>query len=775
MIRRVALLSVAVWFIPNATAQPQRIPDGTTIRRVEVTGLKTISEGFVRRSIKTREGQPFLLAQTQEDVRELLRTRKFLNVVADPKMEEGEVVVTFTLQEKPEVTTLEIEGNKRFSSETLYKELSFASGQPLDRFEVNRGRENILRKYREKGFYYAQVDIDEKALEEESRVIYKIVEGPRVKVRHIVFEGVTAFSEVQLLLQVKSQTYFWLFRTGAFDEEVADRDAIDLQAFYRNEAFLDARVGYRLDFTNVARTDVDLVFVVVEGPRYTASEIRVRGDKAIEESRLREVLKLQVGDLARDEVVKADAKRLNDVYGEIGYVDTRVDTSYDFTDQPGVAIVNFDITEGGRSQFGRITIRGNKQTKDEVVRRELKFYPGEDYNTVKAHTAEQRLVETGLFSRATITPLEDVDGAREALVDVTEATDTANFIIGFGVSTDSGVLGQLTIQNRNFDLFDWPRTWGQFFRGRAFRGDGQRIRLSLEPGTEVSRFRIDFTEPYLFDKPLRYDQSIYLYQRRREAYDEQRVGFVPSLSRRFETGWLKGYALEGSVRLEGITIDNIDALAARDITDVKGSSFLTSVKASIVRDTTDSRLTPSKGYRASFSWEQAGLLGGDYDFGRPSISAVWYKTMSTDIYNRKSVLAIRGDAGWIVGDAPTFERFYGGGFGSLRGFAYRGVGPTAGIFKNRVGGDFILLTGAEYSVPLYADTLRGATFLDMGTVEQDFNITNWRASVGFGLRINVAQVPIFGAVPIVMDFGFPIASDDLDDKQVFNFTVGLSF
>lgn len=769
----VALLLLLGVAATPAVAQ-ERVADGTTIARVEIAGLKTISEGFVRRSIKTRAGQPFLIGQTQEDVRELLRTRKFLNVVADPRLEAGEVVVTFTLQEKPEVATVEIEGAKRFTSEQLYQELSFAAGQPLDRFEVNRGLENILRKYREKGYYYAEVELDEAALDTESRVIYRIVEGPRVKVRRIEFEGVSAFSEVQLLLQVKTQTYFWILRTGAFDEEMADRDALDLQAFYRNEGFLDARVGYRLDFSSVDRTDLNVVFVIVEGARYRVSELRIRGNQAIDEARLREVLLLKVGGIARDEAVREDAKRLTDVYGEIGYVDTRVDTTYDFVEEPGVAIVNFNVAEGARSQFGRITVRGNTRTKDEVVRRELKFYPGEDYNTVKARKAEQRLIEGGLFSRATITPLEHVEGAREALVDVTEA-DTANFIIGFGVSTDSGVLGQLTIQNRNFDLFDWPRTWGQFFRGRAFRGDGQRIRLSLEPGTEVSRFRIDFTEPYLLDLPLRYDQSIYLYQRRREAYDEQRLGFVPSLSRRFESGWLKGYALEGALRLEGVSIENVDALAARDIRDVAGDSFLSSIKGSIVRDTTDSRLTPSEGYRLSFSWEQAGVLGGDYDFGRPSASAVWYKTFSTDIYNRKSVLAVRGDVGWIVGDAPMFERFYGGGFGSIRGLAYRGVGPTAGIFKNRVGGNFVLLTGAEYTFPLYAETLRGATFLDMGTVEEDFKITSWRATVGFGVRINVAQVPIFGAVPIVMDFGFPIASSDQDDTQIFNFTVGLSF
>ncbi|RMF80728.1 MAG: hypothetical protein D6744_07925, partial [Planctomycetota bacterium] len=406
-----------------------------------------------------------------------------------------------------------------------------------------------------------------------------------------------------------------------------------------------------------------------------------------------------------------------------------------------------------------------------VIRRELRFYPGEDFNRIKTREAERRLLETGLFSSATITPLPPVDGEREALVEVEEA-QTVDFLVGVGVSTDSGVLGTLTINNRNFDLFDWPRTWGELFRGRAFRGDGQRLLFRAEPGTEVSRFRIAFTEPYFLDRPIRFDTSLYLFQRGRDAYDEERLGFNVSVSKRFETGVLAGWAVEGALRFENVSVDNLRYLAANDIRRAKGDTFLTSIKGTLVRDTTDSRLVPSRGYRFSVGWEQIGALGGDEDFGRAAVSLAWFKTVRTDLLDRKSILGVRGDVGFIAGDAPVFERFYGGGFGSIRGFDFRGVSPRAGLFEDRVGGDFIVLVGAEYSVPLYADNVRGVAFIDMGTVEEDFEITTWRASVGFGLRINLN---FFGPVPFVLDFGWPIAQDDDDDTRVFNFSFGASF
>lgn len=743
-----------------------------TIRRVEIDGLKAISEAYIRRLLKTREEQPFSRTQVEDDVRELLRSRKFTAAFASTRVEENQAVVVFTVQEKPALVSVEVQGNKKFTDAQLY-EVTPTAGSVLDRYEINRAREDILQKYKQKGYYYATVELDEGALQAENRAIYKIMEGPRVKVRKLLFEGNRAFSAWRLKQRVETKTYIWIFRTGALDEEQADRDALAVQKLYRDEGYLDARVGYRLDFDPIKRADLNLVFVVEEGVRYRIQEVRFEGNEVFADDRLRSGLRLVPDKFVRDEVLQLDVKSVQDLYGEIGYVGVRVETRFDFVEEPGLVVLRFVISEGPQSRFARVTIHGNRQTKDEVIRRELRFFPGEYYNTVEARKAETRLRETGLFKSESIQilPLEDIEGSREALVQV-EETETTQFIVGFGVSTDNGVIGTISLDNRNFDIAAWPRTWGEFFRGKAFKGDGQRLNITFEPGTEVTRFRISFTEPYLFDQPIRFDTSFYLFQRGRDGYMEQRLGFLFSLSKRFRGGLLDGWTIEGTPRFELIDISDVDPLAARDIREAKGDHFLTAVKGAIVRDTTDSRVFPTEGYRFSVSWEQAGLLGGDYGFGKPAVSYAWYKTMNTDLLDRKSVLAVRADAAYIVGDAPVFERYYAGGFGSLRGFSFRGISPRSGVKHNRIGGDFIFLTGGEYSFPLYGKMFRGVTFLDMGTVEEDLGISSWRAAVGLGLRV---QVDFFGPVPIVFDFGFPIAVGDRDDTQIFNFAFGASF
>jgi len=172
----------------------------------------------------------------------------------------------------------------------------------------------------------------------------------------------------------------------------------------------------------------------------------------------------------------------------------------------------------------------------------------------------------------------------------------------------------------------------------------------------------------------------------------------------------------------------------------------------------------------SGSVEQAGALGGSYTFTKFVVDARRYWTVTRDVLDRKSVLAVRGRMGFIGGDVPIFERFFAGGHGSIRGFEFRGVGPKVG--DTYLGGDFLALASAEYSFPIFEKILTGVLFLDTGTVEETITLTTWRAAVGFGVRFTV---PFFGPVPFALDFGFPIAKDSDDEDEFFSFSIGTSF
>ncbi|MBI4579250.1 MAG: outer membrane protein assembly factor BamA [Planctomycetes bacterium] len=757
-----------------APAAPLSPLDGKTVIDLTVIGLERIDEGYVRNQIRTRAGEAYSQDQVQRDIARLLRTGRFRDVRATPELIDNQVRVVFQLVEKPEIAAIDFVGNVRFKAKDLLKELPFAVGDPLDLYEVRQGRDIIERMYREKGYAYAEVTYDEERLRQ-NEVVYTVTENQRVRVRRIRFEGVAAFSASELKRAIETKTYIWIFRTGDFDPDKVQRDAVTIQQYYRDRGWLDAEVSWAPEFQDVARENLTIVFRVNEGIHYGVREVRFVGNTVFDSDTLTAEMTLKAGHYLVQARLDTDIKKLETKYGSIGYIEARIVSSWVFAAEPGLVVLTLTITEGNQFNIGWIEVNGNFHTQEKVVRRELRFYPEEIYDVTKVRDSEQRLKETRLFSEVTIEPVvptENPANTRDVLVTVIESPQTTQFIAGVGASSDSGIVGNIQLKNTNFDLKDWPRSWGEFFRGRSFRGAGQTMSIQFEPGTEFTRGRIDFREPYLFDMPIGFDTSLYLFDRGRDGYDERRIGGSFGFDHKFEKGILEDWIGAVSLRAEYVDVRDRQAFAAKDIRDVDGGNYLSSVRTTLIHDTTDSRLDPTRGHTFSASYEQAGAMGGDFFFGKIASRFVQHFTLATDARDRKSVLSLRAEGAQILGDAPVFERYYAGGIGSMRGFDYRGIGPLQGLRKNRVGGDFMFLTGAEYSFPLYEKAVRGVTFIDMGTVEKDFGLTAWRASVGAGVRLTL---DILGTVPREFDLAFPISKHGDDDVRYFSFFIGLPF
>jgi outer membrane protein insertion porin family len=182
-------------------------------------------------------------------------------------------------------------------------------------------------------------------------------------------------------------------------------------------------------------------------------------------------------------------------------------------------------------------------------------------------------------------------------------------------------------------------------------------------------------------------------------------------------------------------------------------------------------LLPSHGTTTTLAWEPAGWLGGSFDYQQYTVSWDYYRQLSEDLLDRRVILSLHGDLGYTTGGTPFMERFYAGGIGLIRGFSYRGISPRSGPADDPVGGRFMMIGSAEVSFPIYEDNLRGVVFTDMGTVERDFKLGQWRQSVGAGIRLTL---PFLGQTPVAIDFAIPISKSSLDDTQLISFSLGFS-
>lgn len=733
---------------------------GNLITSVEFRGLQRTAPAMALDVSAIRVGDPANRARVDEAVERLLRTGRFESVQFNLS-DDGRLV--FEVVERSLITNIRFEGAKIFREGTLKAEVPQKIGEPLDVSAVREGRDAILRKYREAGHTDATVEVDEAAASRTGEIVFNVHEGEKVKVRKISFEGTATFTEKELAKQIETKTAFWFFRSGAFDAERAEGDVAKLQNFFRDEGFLDATVSVatRLDGSNMT-----VIFTVSEGTRYTFESIEIKGNVVFQPEELHAAIKSKVGEVVKRPQIETDATTIRTMYGEIGYIYARVRPVRVFADSPGLVRLTLEIEEGEQFRVGRVVVRGNSRTKDKVARRALNLYPPDDlFDMTEAKEAEKDLVDSRVFSAARVIPSGDEPGVRDAVIDVVEAEKAGDFLFGVGITSNNGIMGSIVLDMQNFDIWDTPESWTEFFKLRSFFGGGQRLRIELQPGTELSRFRIDFTEPYLFDKPLRFDQSFFLFERDRDGYTENRIGGSRSLGKRFERGLLQGWSGEIAFRDEIVEVDDVDLFASNEIRDDEGNNLLLGLKGSLVRDRTDNRFIPTTGDRLRVSYEQ---VFGDHTFGRVGVAYNWYTTLATDRLDRKNVLALRAEGGYIVGDAPVYERYYAGGIGSIRGFEYRGVGERDGIDDNNIGGDYLILASAEYSYPLYGENLRGHVFLDTGTAGSG----GYRMGLGTGVRF---MLNIFGPIPIELNVAMPVSKDSDDEEQIFSFIVGSIF
>jgi outer membrane protein assembly factor BamA len=621
--------------------------------------------------------------------------------------------------------------------------------------------------YLEKGYAWAKITLDEAGLVV-GKVAYHIEEGPRPKIASVRFRDNHALSSRKLQSAIKTKKKKFFFWSVYYNDEQIQKDTMKLQEVYQKRSYLDARVEPKVTFSD-DKNKAYLEFYISEGPPYTTESIQINGNQFFDVTALREGFKLTENGLYSDDRAEFDTKKIRSRYQEQGFVDAKVSMKRTFLDGARVH-VEHQVTEGGRFRIGQVTITGDSVTHDNVIRRVLdeeKFTPGHWYNADIARgngegELEKTLKGTVYTESATIQPVPSADpNCKDALVAVTEG-QTGSIMLGAGIGSDSGVVGQIAFDQRNFDISDTPESWNELITGKAFRGAGQQFRISLNPGTLQSSYMVSFTEPYLYDKPVSMEVAVMGFERAWESYTEKRIGARLGFEKRYSDDWRRGV----SFRLENVDVASLDSDAPKEVTDVKGANLLAGARIYVGKDTTDSRFRPTKGYNFDFGYEQ---VGGDYTFGILSGTQRWYHTLYEDLSELKTVLETKIHGGTIVGDAPLFEKFYAGGSSNCRGFQYRGISPRATTNNDPIGSNWILNGSAEVAVPLGSDVFSWLFFTDAAMIETGMP----RTSVGMGIQIQIPQW--FGPVPMRFEIATPITKESEDDTRIFSFSVGALF
>lgn len=773
MIRWGIVLVALLAAVGHAAAEP---PSGKEIAEVVVRGNRLRTTEQIIAKMNSKPGRRYTEVAAQEDVGRLIAEGWFPPdgvKLSTLERGDGRIAVIITVSELPSsVQQVTYRGANHMSRDDLDKLTGIKRGMPMSPPFNQAARQSIIRAYHEKGRYWVGVQLTKGGAITDSEVVFDIAEGPVAKVSSIKFEffGPTSgdVSAGRLRTQIQSSSSIVGVIGGDYNPVQLEQDLTKLAEYYHSLGYLNARVQRELIWSADKRS-VTVVFHVDEGKRFKIDKVQIDGNKAFKEVQLLGYTDLRTGDSYDRFVIQGDLRRLRDFYG---YQGRNVVARETYT-QTGDALVNvhYQIEEKEPVRVGMVKVYGNTVTKESVIRQQINLFPGQILSYPDLLEAERNLSRLGIFeddpmqgSKPTVEIEQpEVDEPfKNILVNVKEKP-TGQFMVGAGVTSNAGLTGSVVINERNFDITRWPRTFDDILEGRAWRGGGQEFRIEAVPGTVLQRYTVSWREPYLFDSRYSLGLSGYYFQRWYDEYTEERVGGRLTFGRQLTNTWSASL----TERLENVNVMNVPDGAPREISGAAGHSLIYGTRLGVQNDTRDNLLRPTNGHVVEVAAEE--VLGA-YQFPILTAEATKYwTTMQRKDGSGRHVLALRSQLSWAGPDAPVFERFYAGGFNSLRGFQFRGVSPDVNGFA--VGGNFMWLNSLEYQIPVLAnDNLYFVGFVDSGTVERNIDIKNYRVTAGVGLRISVPQ--LLGPVPLALDFGIPLKQAAWDRKQIFSFWLG---
>jgi translocation and assembly module TamA len=412
------------------------------------------------------------------------------------------------------------------------------------------------------------------------------------------------------------------------------------------------------------------------------------------------------------------------------------------------------IDLGRRGVFSAIrideTVKGMNAAHTSLLSR---FKPGDRYSNAGREDLRRALVQTGLFGAVAIRPVGGTvrdDGTQSVDLEIsTEAAPLRTIALAGGFSTGQGIRAEGTWTHRNL----FPPEGA--FTARAVAAQREQV-------AQVELRKRNFG---LRDRQLLVTGGFTASQQ--FAFAAETLGVSAALARESNILWQKDWTW--SIGAQALVTQQRD----RSVTgDPQRIFTVLAFPASVTWDKSDDLLNPSRGLRLTtrLSPELTLRNQSNFNYLKAQFEATAYQPLGD------FVLAGRFHIGSIVGAnrgviAPD-RRFYAGGGGSVRGYAFQGVGPR-NPDNVPTGGNSLteLAVEARYRFQALGQDLGLVAFIDAGEVSTGISPAFDRLSVGAGIGARFYT----GFGPVRVDIATPINPQAGDPRVVFYVSIGQAF
>ena len=736
--------------------------DRKKIAEIRIAGNQRIEAEAISRLIKSNAGDIYSVKSLSDDLKAVFAMGYFDDVRIEAEDGPQGKTIVFRVQEKRTVRRLRVEGNRIYEDEEILENLTIKTGSILNIYQIQNNLKRIEELYKEKNYHNVRLDYEiVERQNNQADIKFTVEEGDKVLIKNIIFIGNQGFSDKELKKQIStSEKGFFSFITdsGQLDNDKLNQDTAQLEAFYHNNGYVRARIGEPL--VEFRESWIDITFKIQEGPRFKVGTIDIQGELIFPREVLFNKITLNQEEYYNRTVLRSDLLALSDLYADEGYAHVDVVPRISEDTETLVVDIVYDIRKGSLVYFEEIIISGNTKTRDKVIRRQLKVYEQGLFSQQRLRRSVRNLYRLDYFEDVQVNTVQGSSEDQMVLkIDVKEKS-TGSFSFGGGYSNTEKLFFVGSVEQRN--LF----------------GRGQILNFKGELGAKTTRFSVSFTEPWLFDIPLTAGARLYNWESQFNAYTRDSRGGSLTL----------GYPLfrdtRGSISFvhDGAKVQIEDPGGVPDsiqeLVDIFGTSRIltNSLVGSVRYDTRDRIFSPTEGSNHFVSVTYAGL-GGDIGFTQVDGQLAYFLPLYWKFifFSRAKGGVLWENSGFVL---PDYEKYYLGGFSSVRGFDQEEIQPRDEN-GNLVGGDRFAIGTLEIQRTL-AETLGvdGFIFLDIGAVvdsenpnpdQRKIDSNTLRESVGFGFRWNSPMGPI------ALAYGYKLDPREGERSGNWEFSLGAAF
>lgn len=781
---------------PSASSSPAASPRADrSIGQIQVSGNDRVEEEAIRVYIKSMIGEPLNEEQVDRDVRAIYGMGFFKNVDARVTEEKGRTVLTYWVSERPLLREVRIEGQKALSKDDIENKLKVHPRTILNPVKIRRGIEDVKKEYEKKGHLDADITYRTEQLESGDVILtFTVTENERIKIKDIVFEGNKAITSAQLsaIIQTKKRNFLSRFlNTGVLNNDALKTDVERITAFYYDNGYINVRISE----PKIERRE-DGLYVTVsidEGEQFAIGEIGVVGEVPGGEEEAKRQVALEKGKTFKSSLLRDDVFRLTGYFSDQGFAFVNVEPETNVHPDTKTVDVNYRVDKGPEVYVDRIEIAGNTKTRDKVIRRELRIEEQGLFTASGLQVSKERIQRLGFFEDVNLATQRGVrNDLLNVLVDVKEA-QTGAFSVGAGFNSSTSIIGTARVQENN--LF----------------GRGQQFVIGASIGTRYKNSTLSFYDNYLLDTRVAFGVSLFDWKFAFEDFDRSGLGGGIRLSypvTALGLPLLWGYSLDDvylglNYQWERSRIGNFDQITPAAIRAERGTKTTGLLSPTLLRNTLNHPLDPTRGSYQSFTLGYAGI-GGGVDYKKAELEARYFIPVYRSQRWGQFTWMTGGFFGYGLGDIdfieeghigtqrrailkndmPLFDRYFPGGINSIRGFGERSLGPREDVvvtvtgnggtqvkktYHRPIGGSEELIFNNELSFPIVQQlNLKGVLFADAGnafTQKQGIDVTDFRYSVGAGIRWRSP----FGPIRIEMGRAMNAKRDERTSTLHFSF------